>query len=99
MMNFNIWTALGIIIIILLVIYWRKRSAVWGGLTIGIILGLIIAIFYLFKGRGFSWSVIGKGAVLGTMIGFIAELLGEISDFFQKKKKKTAPTERHSGTS
>ncbi len=86
MMNIGIWKILGIIAIILLITYWRSRNAVWGGLTIGVILGLIVAIFYLFVGHGFSWSIIGKSATLGTMIGFGAELLGKISDFIRKKK-------------
>ena len=85
MTNINIWTILGIITIILLIIFWRKRNAVWGGLTIGIVIGFIIAIFYLFKGSGFNWFIIGKSAVLGTMAGFIAELLGKISDLIRKK--------------
>jgi len=86
MINLNIWIILGIVAVILLIIYWRSRGAVWGGLTIGIILGLIVAIFYLFGGYGFRWSIIVKGATLGTMIGFGAELLGKISDFIGKRK-------------
>jgi len=88
MINFDIWKILGIITIVLLIIYWKKRNAVWGGLTIGIILGLIIAIFYLFKESGFSWFIIGKGAILGTTIGFVAELLGKASDSIRRKNKK-----------
>ena len=84
MLNFDIWTILGIIAIILLFIYWQNRNAVWGGLTIGIILGLIVAIMYLFRGHGFDWSIIGKGATLGTMIGFGTELLGKTSDFIKR---------------
>ena len=82
----NIWTIFGAITIVLLIIFWRKRGAVWGGLTIGAIIGFIVAIVYLFKGNGFNWSIIGKGAASGTMAGFIAELLGMISDFIRKKK-------------
>ena len=84
--NISVWVILGIITLILLVIYWRKRNAVWGGFTIGIIIGLIVTIFYLFKGSGFNWFIIGKGAILGTMIGFVVELLREMSDFIRKKK-------------
>ena len=87
MTNINTWTILGTIAIILLVIFWRKRNAVWGGLTIGTAIGFIVAIVYLFKGSGFSWSIIGKGAVSGTMAGFVAELLGMIGDFIRKKKQ------------
>jgi hypothetical protein len=28
---------------------------------------------------------VGKGAILGTMIGFVAELLGMLSDFLKRK--------------
>lgn len=88
MINLYIWIILGVVSFALLILYWRKRNAVWGGLTIGIIIGLIVAIFYLFKGSGFNWFIIGKGAVLGTMAGFIAELLGMISDLIRKKAIK-----------
>lgn len=88
MINLDIWKIFGIIIIVLLIIYWRKRNAVWGGLTMGIILGLAVTIFYFFKGNSFSWFFIAKGAILGTMIGFVAELLGKASDFFRKNNKK-----------
>ncbi|TSC93964.1 MAG: Uncharacterized protein CEN91_50 [Candidatus Berkelbacteria bacterium Licking1014_85] len=87
MTNINIWTILGVITIALLIIFWRKRNAVWGGLTISVIISLVIAIVYLFKGNGFNWSIIGKGTVLGTIAGFVAELLGMISDFIRKKKQ------------
>ena len=85
MTNF-LWPIFGILTIILLIIFWRKINAVWGGFTLGIIVGLIIAIIYLFRGKGFDWFVIGKSAILGAMIGFVAELLGKISDFFKNKK-------------
>ena len=85
MANFNTWTVLGIITAVSFIIFWRKRSAVWGGLTIGAIIGLIVTTIYLFKGSGFNWVIIGKGAVLGTMAGFIAELLGKISDLIKKR--------------
>lgn len=77
---FNIWTILGIATLILLVVYWYNRNAVWGGLTIGIIVGLLIALF-----SGFNWSIITKGAISGTIIGFGAELLGKVSDYIKRK--------------
>jgi len=86
MINSNIWIILGIVAIVLLIIYWRSRNAVWGGLTIGIIAGFIIAIFFIFKGNEFPWYIIGKVAVSGVMIGFAAELLGKLSDFIKRKK-------------
>jgi uncharacterized membrane protein len=77
----TLWTFLGIASIILLAIYfWRGRNAVWSGFTAGIIIGFIIALF-----SGFKWYIVGKGAILGTMIGFVAELLGMLSDFLKRK--------------
>lgn len=82
------WPIFGIITIILLIVFWQKRSAVWGGFTVGVFVGLAIAIFFAFKGNGFDWHIIWKGGVAGTMLGFIAELLGKISDKIKNKKSK-----------
>lgn len=81
-----IWIILGAIAVILLLVFWRKRNAVWGGLTLGVIIGIIIAGFFLLKGSGFDWYIIGKGAVSGALLGFGAEMLGKISDFIKKKQ-------------
>lgn len=86
MINFSIWKILGIIAAVLLIIFRQGQNAVWGGLTIGAIISSIITIVYLLMEGKLNWSIIGKGAVLGTMVGFIAELLGIISDFIGKKK-------------
>jgi len=86
MTNFDIWKILGIITIVLLIVFWRRRNAVWGGLTIGVIIGFIVAIFFVFKSGGFDWFIIGKGAISGAIIGFFAELLGMFSDFIKKRR-------------
>ena len=86
MISPNIWTILGIVTIVLLIVFWRKRNAVWGGLAIGVIIGLVTTAFFAFKGHGFNWHIIGKAAISGTIIGFIAELLGKVSDYLQRKK-------------
>jgi len=88
MINFNIWIVLGIITVILLAVFWKIRNAVWGGLTLGIIIGFILAVFFLLNGSGFDWYIIGKIAISGTILGFIAELLGKFSDFIENKKSK-----------
>ena len=79
------WEILGVITIILLICFWRTRNAVWGGFTLGIIIGSIITIIFVFKGSGFDWYTIGKGAISGTLLGFAAELLGKVSDFMKRK--------------
>lgn len=77
----NIWTILGTISVVLLFVYWGGRNAVWGGLTIGLIAGLLIALF-----SGFDWYIVGKGAVSGTVVGFVAEILGKTPDLIKKKQ-------------
>ena len=42
---FTTWKILGITSLLLLIIFWRSRNAVWGGLTIGAIIGIISALF------------------------------------------------------
>ena len=80
-----IWKILGIMTVALLIVFWRKRGTVWGGLTLGVIIGFIIAIFFVFKARGFDWLIIGKAAISGTILGFIAELLGKVSDRIKRE--------------
>jgi gas vesicle protein len=80
-----IWYILGVSSIILLIIYSKNRNAVWGGLTAGVVIGLIVALFFLIKGSGFIWNIIVKGAIIGTIAGFTAELLGKIGDKLSKK--------------
>lgn len=84
-MVINIWIPLGILAAILLVVFWRIRNAVWGGLTLGIVAGFIATVVLALKGQGFDWSVVGKFTVTGTLVGFIAELLGKISDYLRKR--------------
>lgn len=73
-------TILAVISLILLAIYWNSRNAVWGGLTAGIIIGIL----WKFIG-GTDWYIIVKVATVATLLGFGAELLGMLSDHFKKK--------------
>jgi len=88
MINLEIWVILGIISVVLLMFFGRTRNAVWGGLTLGIIIGFIIIVVFVFKGNGFDWFIIAKSAIVGTILGFIVELLGKASDFIKNKKLK-----------
>lgn len=81
----NIWILLGIVAAILLGVFWNRRNAVWGGLTLGIAGGFISAIFFTFRDNGFEWYIIGKIAIAGTLLGFIAELIGRVSDYLKRK--------------
>jgi hypothetical protein len=67
----NIWTFLAIIAVILFILFSRTKSAVWGGLASGIIVGLIIAFIYFLKGNVFPWAALLKGAIIGIMAGSV----------------------------
>lgn len=79
------WKILAIITVVLLIGFWRRRNAVWGGFTVGMVIGFIVAIVFVFQDKGFDWFIIGKAAILGTMVGFIAELLGKVVDLLKRK--------------
>ncbi|MDD5749469.1 MAG: hypothetical protein PHO91_01620 [Patescibacteria group bacterium] len=74
----TIWIILGVIAIILLLMYWKSKNAVWGGLTLGIIIGAIISLALKFQGNNFNWLILLKGAIVGILSGFIAELLSKL---------------------
>lgn len=84
-MTSTIWIILGIATLAPLAFYWNRRNAVWGGFTAGVIIGFVVAIFFVFKGSGFNWYIVGKIAVVGVALGFAAELLGMFSDYLRKK--------------
>ncbi len=79
------WTILAIVMIITLCLYWRGQNAVWGGFAIGLIGGLIAAVIFLFLGKGFLWSVVGKWIVTGSLLGLGAEFLSKLSNSEKKK--------------
>jgi 4-hydroxybenzoate polyprenyltransferase len=82
--NNIIWVIFGIITLISLIIFFKKRNAVWGGFTIGIIIGLTMILPSIFHGVDINWLTLIKATIVSTMIGLIAELLGKISDYIQK---------------
>ena len=76
------WIILSVIAsIVLIVFFMRGPNAVWGGATIGLFIGIIMAVF----SKGFSWSIIYKSIVIGILVGLVAELLGVFSKALQNK--------------
>lgn len=73
---FNIWNILGIVALISLFIFAKGKSSVWGGLTLGLIIGIVIALIYVFKGHGFEWAILKKSVIIRTLLGISGELLG-----------------------
>jgi thiamine transporter ThiT len=75
------WKILTIIASVALVVsFFKKQNAIWGGATIGLVLGIIITIF-----NKFNWSITYKAIVIGILVGLVADLLGMISDLSKKK--------------
>lgn len=56
--------------------FFRGRNAVWGGATLGVLVGFVIVLIR----PPFDWEVIGHSAVTGAFVGLIAEFLGWIGD-------------------
>ena len=77
------WTVLTIAAISFLVIYWRGPNAVWGGSVLGLVVGLVVAIFFQ---EGFKFLVVGKGFVIGTLIGTVCEWIGAVSKRLASRK-------------
>ncbi len=88
------WLAGAVATVILLIVYWKSKNAVWGGLSYGIVFGLIWAIGTALFGDGFNFSYVGKAIVVGVIIGFLAEMLGK----FSKSKKSEVDDKNNEGT-
>lgn len=73
-----IWQVLLGIAVVILLLHWGSRNAVWGTATFGFIVGLVVAFF----GDGFEWWTVGKVFTIATFIGAALEW---IPRFFQRK--------------
>jgi hypothetical protein len=73
------WTVLTIIAVLLL-IFFSKRRAAWGGLTFGLLVGAFFIVYYTLLGRAMHWSIIHKCAVLGVFFGVVCYLAGQWTD-------------------
>lgn len=82
------WRVLGVIAIILLIINFRKgQNSVWGGLSLGVIVGFIIAVILALMGKGFNWLVILRAIIVGIIVGFLADLLGEVPKLLKRRSE------------
>ena len=57
---------------------WDNRSAIWGGATLGLIVGIVLWLIYG-DFHTLIWAV-----VIGGLIGFGTELLGKMGDKLNK---------------
>ena len=82
----SMWTVLSVVAVIsLLAFFMRGPNAVWGGATLGLVVGFVIVIILAITGHNFAWSIIWKAIVVGTLSGLLAQLLGEVSDRLKRK--------------
>lgn len=62
-------------------------SAVWGGATLGLIVGAIVGLVI-----GSFWAGLLYGVLIGAGVALIASILGWIADTIQRRSKR--PTTR-----
>ncbi len=65
----DIWTVMTVLAVACLALWWGSKNAVWGGFTIGLIVGLIYAGL-----TGFEWMKVWHVSVVITLLGVIVEL-------------------------
>jgi hypothetical protein len=66
-----IWWILLAVAVLILLVHCGSRNAVWGAATLGVLIGMVIAIFR----PGFDWWIVGKSLVISTLIGLAIEWL------------------------
>ena len=66
-------TILAILAIVLLVLHWKGPNAVWGGATLGVIVGLIVALVVG------DWSLLALIFAIGTFAGTVFEWIGRLA--------------------
>ena len=70
------WNIIGVLAIVVLLLSFKKgRNSVWGGFTLGLILGSLIAIIYYFKMDTFRWSIIKNTVAVCVVAGFLFDIL------------------------
>jgi len=66
-------TIMTVVAIILLVLHWKGPNAVWGGATLGVIVGLIVALV-----TG-DWGRLALIFAVGTFSGTFFEWIGRLA--------------------
>ena len=66
-------TILAIVAAVLLILHFKGPNAVWGGATLGVIVGLIVALIVG------DWSLLALIFAIGTFAGTVFEWIGRAS--------------------
>lgn len=86
MFGLNIWDILAIIAIISLIVsFGIGRNAIWGGISIGIIIYLVILVINLISGDGFNWILYKKVLITYVLAGALFEIIGRAFSLLGKK--------------
>lgn len=79
------WTGLGIIAIVILLLYWRGPNPVWGVATAGALIGVVVALF-----AGFRWYIVWRAIVVATIVGIVLEgvnlLVNKLAAYLHKRQ-------------
>jgi hypothetical protein len=73
-------TVMTVIAVILLVLHWKGPNAVWGGATLGVIVGLIVALV-----TG-NWGWLARIFAVSTYAGTLFEWLGRLGDWLKQRR-------------
>lgn len=73
----SLYIVLAIIAGILLVLHWKGPNAVWGGATLGVVVGIIVAFI-----TG-NWSLLALVFAIGTFAGTLFEWIGRLSQRYR----------------
>ncbi len=80
MFDLNLWNALGIIAIICLVAsFFIGKNAIWGGLTLGIVISVVALIVNLIIGNGFKSTLYKDILTVSVLAGALFEFIGRLS--------------------
>jgi uncharacterized membrane protein len=70
-----------IIAVFLLVLHWRGPNAVWGGATLGIIVGIVTALITK------DWSRLVLFFAVGTFVGTFFEWISRLANKWDSKQR------------
>jgi hypothetical protein len=71
----GIWNILGIVaILVLLASFTMGKNAIWGTLTLGVVICIIWAIVNAISGNSLNWLLFKKIAIVSILIGALFQL-------------------------
>ncbi len=71
-----VWWVLYAVAVLLLLLHWGSRNAVWGTATLGFLTGAVVAFFR----DGFDWWTVAKITTIVTLVGVVIEWVPRIAN-------------------